>query len=161
MVTHSRSGAGSPLLARRITFQIPPDLLPSSAQSGTRDPSAPHADAAEDQINEYLDYTSFFSCLSLHLQYTEIWSRRPVGPQAKQSERLAFSQAIKGVTGRLWEEIVDLLTTGWLVLALPEEAALDLDGEGMQTAPSVARQRKLDTDACLSHHDQCNAVNSS
>lgn len=71
-------GAGSSYLARKITFQIPPDLL--AVVSAAEDaPGVPRsiASAADDQINEYLDYASFFGCLELHNQFSEIWSRRP------------------------------------------------------------------------------------
>ena len=116
----SYTGAGSPILARRITFHIPPDLLPAAAQSESNT-------SLEDQVNEYLDYVSFFACLSLHVQFTEVWSRRPP-PTAPKSERMAYAKGIKGLTDNLWEEILGLLTTGWLASAMNEANTLELDG---------------------------------
>lgn len=81
-------------------------------------------------MNEYLDYVSFFSCLSLHVQFTEVWARRPL-PSAPKSERMAYAKGIRGITDNLWDEILGLLTTGWLASAMAPEGAeaLDLDGK--------------------------------
>ena len=42
---------------------------------------------------------------------------------------MAFGKGIKGLTDNLWEEIVALLTTGWLASAGNSTSLLDLDGE--------------------------------
>jgi hypothetical protein len=41
---------------------------------------------------------------------------------------MAYAKGIKGLTDNLWEEILGLLTTGWLASAMNEANSLDLDG---------------------------------
>lgn len=66
------------------------------------------------QTDEYLDHTSFFDALRLHMQFTEVWSRRP--DQASKSEQMRYAQGLQKLTDQLWFTFVELLTSGWLVI---------------------------------------------
>lgn len=58
-----------PHAARELMFQLPPDLLSTSAAS------ARPSDAS--QVREYLDYSSLFDCLEKHTRWAEVWARKP------------------------------------------------------------------------------------
>lgn len=45
---------------------------------------------------------------------------------------MAYAKGIKGITENLWEEILGLLTTGWLASAMVDQtSSLDLDCKGL------------------------------
>lgn len=117
--------AGSPSLASRVLAQVPSALLATSegGQSTTG--------VSSTQIDEYLDHTSFFDALRLHLQFTEVWSRRPASDQVSQSEQMRFAQSLEKLTDELWSTFVELLTSEWLVVDINEshEEMLFLNAE--------------------------------
>lgn len=88
------------------------------------------------QIDEYLDHTSFFDALRLHLQFTQVWSRRPLSDQAPKSEQMRFAQGLQKLTDELWATFVELLTSEWLVIDS------NADSDDMLFLNSKSRQLK-------------------
>lgn len=113
--------------------QVPPALLAGTEE----DKNA--SGVSSTQINEYLDHTSFFDALRLHMQFTEVWSRRPAPDPARKSEQMRFAQGLQKLTEELWNTFVELLTSEWLVMdsAEQEEDVLFLNGMYRQLIQTV------------------------
>lgn len=83
----------------------------------------------EDEINEYLDYISFFDALQMHTQFMEVWARRPPATASK-SDRMQYAEGLKALTAGLHETITSFLMGDWLIFpSLQEEAAILPDGK--------------------------------
>jgi hypothetical protein len=119
-------GAGSPSLASRVLSQVPPAVISGSAESQAAPP------VSTSQINEYLDYTSLFDALRMHLQFTEVWSHRPDTDGAPKTEQMRFSQALQKITEQLWNTFTELLTSEWLLIeAIDEDVELQFLNGGI------------------------------
>lgn len=117
--------AGHPATARRIIYHIPPDLLPSSAQANY---DIADEEVVKDNVNEYLDYISFFDVLQLHTQFSEVWAHRPPA-SARATERLQYTEALRTTVDAFYDAVIELLTAEWLVLPSDSDKRQDLPSQ--------------------------------
>lgn len=86
VLTHvNPTATDKPHAARELMFQLPADLLSTSAASAQPDDAS--------QVREYLDYSSLFQCLEKHTRWAEIWARKP-RPSAPKLDHAAFKDGV-------------------------------------------------------------------
>ncbi|KAM0786333.1 hypothetical protein ACM66B_001806 [Microbotryomycetes sp. NB124-2] len=95
----------NPHAARELLFQLPADLLATSAASAQPDDAS--------QIREYLDYNALFQCLDKHMRWSETWARQP-RPSAPKVDHASFKDGVATLVDDFYTSTLTLLKSDWL-----------------------------------------------
>ncbi|CAH7674552.1 107-domain-containing protein [Phakopsora pachyrhizi] len=116
LLTRYFLASGHPNAARQVVRSFPPDLLSIVAKEKRPDEIL-NADgligATPHEVLEFTQYRDFFNCLELHVQVNEVLSQRPLDG-APINKVQAFIQPLGHLCDRLFESIVEILTSEWL-----------------------------------------------
>ncbi|KAK4050269.1 Nucleoporin nup84 [Microbotryomycetes sp. JL201] len=122
----------NPHAARELLFQLPADLLATSA-------SSPQPDDAS-QIREYLDYNALFQCLDKHMQWSEAWARQP-RPSASKVDHATFRDGVATLVDDFYTATSTLLKSDWLKLEIAQND--DERGIARRRLTELARIRQM------------------
>lgn len=120
--------------ARTLLFQMPANIV---GQLETI------SEAKPDEAIEFVHWRSFFEALNVHLQYLEVWSKRPAAPSARtrvsKVDTHDWKVALSDVVESARQGIVDVLEMDWLKI----EAQTDLSVAPVLTIDDERRWMEL------------------